>query len=94
MISQITLQEIKDYLKVEHDHEDNLILQIMESMKFHIKTYTGLTDETMNDKEDLVIALYVLCDEFYNNRGATTNEKNKVREVLDRLLGSHSVNLL
>ena len=62
MISQVTLQEIKEYLKVEHNHEDSLILQIMQSMKFHIKTYTGLTNETMDDKEDLIIALYVLCD--------------------------------
>ena len=94
MISQVTVKDIKGYLRIEHDLEDVLIGQILSSMKSHIQSYTGLTDAQMDDKEDLIIALYVLCDEFYNNRSGTTNEKNKVREVLDRLLGMHSVNLL
>lgn len=93
-ISEVKITDIKEYMKVESSDEDNIINAIMQAAKAHIKAYTGLTLATMEDKEDLTIVLFILCTEMYENRSGTSKDGSKIREVLDRLLGAHSINLL
>lgn len=92
-ISEITLQEIKNYLHVYHTEDDKLISDILIASKGFVKNYTGLTNEGLDAKEDLSMAVFILSSELYDNR-AYTVENNNVNPVIETILGMHSVNLL
>ncbi|MFD1957318.1 head-tail connector protein [Paenibacillus thailandensis] len=92
-ISQITKQNIKDYIRMDYDDDDSDLDIIMLAVKAYIKGYTGLTDEDMNTKDDLSIVYMVLCNELYSQRQYTV-DNNKVNVVVKTILDMHSVNLL
>ena len=92
-ISDISLETVKDYLKVENDIEDRLIDNILTASKNYVKNYTGLTDEEIDKKEDITLAVLVLANEMYSNREYTV-EKNILNPVITSILDMHSMNLL
>ncbi|MCX7903276.1 MAG: head-tail connector protein [Caloramator sp.] len=92
-ISDVSIEDIKQYANIYHNEDDNLISSIITAAKSYIRNYTGLTDEQMDQKEDLTIALMVLCSEMYDNR-AFTVEDSKVNSVIKSILDMHSINLL
>lgn len=92
-VSDVTEEVIKQYANIYHDEDDNLISSILTAAKSYIKNYTGLSDEQMDQKEDLTIALMVLCNDMYDNR-AFTVEDSKVNSVIKSILDMHSINLL
>ncbi|MBT2736161.1 head-tail connector protein [Bacillus sp. ISL-7] len=93
VISEITIQDLKDYARIDHIEDDFLFSSILEACKSYIKSYTGLTLEQMDEKEDLPIALFVLSNELYENRTFTVKD-DKVNVVIKSILDMHSVNLL
>ena len=92
-ISDISLETVKDYLKVENDIEDGLIDNILTASKNYVKNYTGLTDEEIDKKEDITLVVLVLANEMYSNREYTV-EKNILNPVITSILDMHSMNLL
>lgn len=92
-ISDVSIEDIKQYANIYHNEDDNLIFSILTAVKSYIRNYTGLSDEQMDQKEDLTIALMVLCNEMYDNR-AFTIEDSKVNSVIKSILDMHSINLL
>jgi uncharacterized phage protein (predicted DNA packaging) len=92
-VSEITIQDLKEYAHVYHFEDDNLFTSILVACKSYIKSYTGLSTELMDTKEDLTIALFVLANEMYGNRIYTV-ENDKVNTVIKSILDMHSVNLL
>ena len=92
-ISEIATKDIKDYLHVYHDEDDTLISAILIASKSFVKNYTGLTNEGLDAKDDLSMAVFILSSELYDNR-AYTVENNNVNPVIEAILGMHSVNLL
>lgn len=92
-ISEVTIEHLKAYAHVYHD-EDNLLFEsILTAAKAYIRSYTGLTVESLDGKEDLTIALKVLSNEMYDNRNYTV-QNDKVNVVIKSILDMHSVNLL
>lgn len=92
-LSEVTIEELKKYANVYHDEDDILFGQILTACKAYIRGYTGLTDETMDDNDDLVLACYVLSNELYDNR-AYNIESAKANLVVKAILDMHSTNLL
>lgn len=92
-ISEVTIQDLKEYANVEHELDDKLFSNILLAGKSYIKSYTGLTSEQMDTKEDLPIALMVLSNEMYDNRTFTVQD-DKVNKVIKSILDMHSINLL
>lgn len=92
-VSDISLETVKDYLKVENDIEDTLIDNILTASKSFIKNYTGLTDTELDDKEDISLVVLVLANEMYSNREYTV-DKNTLNPIVVSILNMHSVNLL
>ncbi|MEC1757383.1 head-tail connector protein [Schinkia azotoformans] len=92
-ISEVTLQHIKDYAHIDYGEDDTLINTIMIAVKAYIKSYTGLTDEQIETKDDLTIAFIILCNEMYENRVYTV-QNDKVNIVVKSILDMHVVNLL
>lgn len=92
-ISEVTIEELKEYANVEHELDDKLFQAILMTTKSYIKNYTGLTLEQMDNKEDLTIALMILANEMYDNRSYTV-DNDKANKVVNSILDMHSINLL
>lgn len=92
-ISEVTIDDLKEYASVDHDLDDKIFSNILLAAKSYIKGYTGLSEEQIDSKEDLTIALMVLCNEMYDNRVFSV-ENNKANTVITNILDMYSVNLL
>lgn len=92
-ISEVTIIDLKEYANVSHNLDDVLFNTILIGAKAYIKSYTGLSNEKLDEKEDLTIALMILANEMYDNR-AYTVENDKANKVVNSILDMHSINLL
>lgn len=92
-ISEVTIDDLKEYANVDHDYDDKIFENILLGAKSYIKSYTGLNDEQIDNKEDLTIALMVLCNEMYDNRVFSVQD-NKANTVITNILDMYAVNLL
>lgn len=92
-ISEITKNEIKQYLHVYHDEDDNMISAILVAAKAFVKGYTGLENDKLDAHEDLSMAVFILASELYDNRVYIV-DKNNVNAAIQAILDMHSVNLL
>jgi len=93
-ISEITVNDVKNYLNIMHDEDDTLIRSILFGTRAYIKNYTGLTTENMDLYDELSITLFVLSGEMYDNRLMTVDKISKVNPLVENMLNLHSVNLL
>ena len=95
LVSEITPVELAKYAR--EDETDTEILStftlILSAVKAYIKGYTGLSDELLDTKEDISIAVFVLANEMYENRVFTVKDSN-VNKVVQSILDMHSINLL
>jgi uncharacterized phage protein (predicted DNA packaging) len=93
-VSEITLENLKNYFRVDYE-EDDIYIQniIMPAVLQYIKSYTGLENEVMDTKEDLTIAYMILASDMYNNRDYTV-QNDKINPVVNNILNRYSVNLL
>ena len=94
-VSDITVNDIVDYCRIEEPSEDDLrfISQAMEAAKAYMRSYTGLNDDGIDSHEDFIIVFYVLIQDMYDNRSLYTEGK-ALNNTVDTILGMHSVNLL
>jgi hypothetical protein len=99
-LSDVTIADLKGYANCYHDLDDNLFGAILVAGKQFISNYTGIpltsTDpdvDTLDNHEEMSIALLLISNEMYDNRMVTV-ENNKIGFVIRQLLDAHSVNLL
>jgi hypothetical protein len=93
-VSEITVEDLKSYLRISDDlsEDDKKFLKtILNSSINYIKNNTGLDD--MDKYSDLVIVVFVLCQDMYDNRTLYV-DKNNVNKVVSSILGQHDNNLL
>lgn len=98
IISDVTINELKNYCQVYHNEDDALFGNILVACKYFISAYTGLpiTDPDVDDLdtfEDLTVALLIIASEMYDNRRVQV-EFDKIGFVIKQLLDAHSINLL
>jgi len=96
-VSEVNINVLKNYIRIDIDEDDELLNQILNSVKEYIQHYTGLTIKEIDQKEDMTIALFALCAEMYDNRQYTiSNGRYSVGEnkIVSSILNMHSVNLL
>jgi uncharacterized phage protein (predicted DNA packaging) len=91
--SEVTTDIIKSYGKIETNDNDSIISIILSAAKSHIQSYTGLTLVQVDEKEDVTIALMVLCNDMYENRQYIV-ENDKVNIVVKSILDKHCINFL
>lgn len=94
-VSDISYQDVADYLRLyEVDNNDiNTLNTLINVAKTYISNYTGRTIEELDNYQDFVIVLFVLCQDMWDNRTMYVDSKN-INNVVDSILGLHSVNLL
>jgi uncharacterized phage protein (predicted DNA packaging) len=93
MISNITIEDVKNYLRISEstDADNKLLSQMMSVAKDYIKDYTGVED--VDSKEAFSIVYYALIQDMWDNRSLYVSE-GKVSEVVGSILGMYSMNLL
>lgn len=92
-MSEVQIVDIKSYINVTNNEDDPLIGAILIACKQYIQGYTGLSTATLDTKEDLTMALFVLASELYDNR-AFNVESSNVNPFIESILHMHSINLL
>ena len=92
-VSEITYEDIADYLRLsEVTAKDIKFLNtILNVAKDYVKNNSGIED--MDAYSDLVFAVFVLCQDMYDNT-ALYVDKNNVNIVVSNIINEHSDNLL
>ena len=95
-VSDITAQDIADYLRIAEPTQDdlNFIDTTIGVAKDYILKYTGIADAaTLDTYSDMVIVVFVLCQDMYDNRAMYVDNEN-LNKVVENILGLHQRNLL
>ena len=94
-ISDIIATDIAEYLRIATPTADDLkfINTTMRVAKDYILKYTGIAADKLDDYEDLIIVVFVLCQDMFDTRTMYV-DSNNVNKVVDTILGMHQRNLL
>ena len=94
-VSDVTITDVIDYLRLDEVSEaDRAFLETaLSSAKSFVYNYTGLSSEQADFYSEFVIAIYVLCQDMFDNRTLYVSSSN-VNKVVEAILGLHSGNLL
>ena len=96
-VSEITTQLVAEYLRLDYANmstaEKAELDAILEAATAYTTSFTGQTLEALDEYPDVVIAVYVLCQDMYDNRSMYVDNAN-VNRVVETILGMHCVNLL
>lgn len=95
-VSEITAQNVADYLRIAEltESDTDFITTCISIAKDYILKYTGIKDlATLDNYNDMVIVVFVLCQDMYDNRALYVDNSN-VNRVVDTILGLHQRNLL
>lgn len=94
-VSDITYQDVASYLRLyETTSSDvNTLKNMLEIAKRFILEYTGRTALELDNYQDFVIVVFVLCQDMWDNRALYVDKQN-LNNVIESILNMHSVNLL
>lgn len=94
-VSEVTAADLAEYLRVGEvtESEGGFLSTIIGAAKSYMCKYTGLAAEQLDESSDLVFALFVLCQDMYDNRALYVDSAN-VNLAVQSILDMHSVNLL
>lgn len=92
-VSEISLDDIKNYIRIDTNDDDIFLDAVLSGSKSFVKSYTGLDDIKIDEKEDLSLPVFVLCAEMYDNRQFTV-DKGTINPIIQSILDMHSINLL
>ena len=94
-ISDITYEDIANYIRLSEITEDdqNYLTTLINISKDYILKYTGIDEDDLDDYTDLIIVVFVLCQDMYDTR-AMYVDKSNLNKVVETILGMHQYNLL
>lgn len=96
-VNEITVKNLADYLKLNYSElSDEEIVELstfLQSAKAFIADYTGLSEAKIDKHESFVVAIFVLVQDMYDNRSYYV-DKTHINQVIETILGMHSINLL
>ena len=94
-ISDITYEDIANYIRLSEVTEDdqNYLTMLINISKDYILKYTGIDEDSLDDYTDLIIVVFVLCQDMYDTRAMYVDNSN-LNKVVETILGMHQNNLL
>ena len=94
-VSDITYEDIAEYIRLSEVTADdqNTLTNLINIATTYISSYTGLTTEQLDAHADFVIVVFILCQDMWDNRRLYVDNSN-LNQVVETILGMHSVNLL
>ena len=92
-VSEITIEDIAGFILLDEvSVADEIQLSTFLSVaKNYVTNYTGLDD--LDEYADLVIVVYILCQDMYDNRSMYL-DKNNPNRVVQTILDMHTRNNL
>lgn len=96
-VSGITDEMIYRQLRIEAEDVDDAEATYLAAVKTaavkYAADYTGLTEEELDQHEDITLAVLVLIADMYDHR-LMYADKNYSNQTVETILGMHRVNLL
>lgn len=94
-VSEITYEDIVNYIRInEISNEDiNTLNTLICVAKAYIQGYTGQPYDNLDNFQDFVIVVFVLCQDMWDNRTLYVDNSN-LNKVVQGILDLHSINLL
>ena len=94
-VSDITANDVADYIRlVDFTDEDiNTLNNLIGIAKTFIMNYTGHTLAELDNYQDFIIVVLILCQDMWDNRTLYV-DKGALSYPVETILGMHSVNLL
>ena len=92
-VSEITFEDIAEFIRLDEisDTDEAQLKTFLTVAKDYVTNYTGL--DNLDEYADLVIAVYILCQDMYDNR-ALYVDKNNPNKVVQTILDMHTRNNL
>ena len=92
-VSEITTKDIAEYIRLDEisETDEQQLSTFLTVAKNYISNYTALDD--LDEYADLVIVVYILCQDMYDNRALYTGESNP-NKVVQTILDMHTRNNL
>ena len=87
--STLTIEEIKDFLRIDFDDDDAFLTLSLEGAKGYIRSYTNRTDEDLDAIPEVSLAVFALVSHFYDVRSFVCEEQ-EANLVIRNILGMHS----
>jgi len=91
-VSELTTAIIKDFCGISDTDSDDIIAVLIPSAKAYIKDYTGLTDEQIDEHEDITYACMVLVNDMFTQRDYTLSLHKQVSPTVKSILSMHALN--
>lgn len=94
-VSEVTSADLAEFLRVGEvtESEGGFLKTIIGAAIAYMCKYTGLDAAQLDESQDFVPALLVLCQDMYDNRALYVDSAN-VNRMVQSILDMHSVNLL
>lgn len=94
-VSDIKVEDIADYLRIDEltEADKQTLNNLLGIAKTYIESYTGRSEQELDNYQDFVIVALVLVQDMYDNRTMYVDSTN-LNTVVETILGMHSVNLL
>lgn len=94
-VSDITYTDVANYIRLSETTQDdiNTLNTLLSVAKAYIQGYTGRSYEELDNYQDFIIVVLVLCQDMWDNRTLYVDNSN-LNNVVESILGLHSVNLL
>ena len=95
-VSDVTLQNVMDFLRIDFptEIEQAEVTAMMTAAKNYIVGYTGLTEEEIDEHEDITIAYQVLIADMFDQRNNQIEKPTYVNRTVQSILSLYRVNLL
>lgn len=81
----LTLTEVKEYLHVDYDEDDNLITRLMSAADLFLKGKIG-QNYPVDDERAKTLSLIIISD-LYDNRGLYDSSKGSNISASDKMTG-------
>ena len=94
-VSDITTSDISEFLRLTAPTASDItaLNNLLGVAKKFISSYTGHTQTELDNYQDFVIVVLVLCQDTWDNRTLYVDSQN-LNKVVESILNMHSVNLL
>lgn len=94
-ISDITYTDIANYIRLSEvsGSDQNYLTTLINISKDYILNYTGIDEGDLDNYTDLIIVVFVLCQDMYDTRSMYVDNSN-LNKVVTTILDMHQNNLL
>ncbi|SIT90639.1 head-tail connector protein [Edaphobacillus lindanitolerans] len=96
-ITELDISHVKQYLRIEHDEDNHLLLTMLSASKNYVQNYIGADfNELQNIPAEFTMAALNLISHWYENRAIHIDKDTKASElayVFSGLLDMHRANL-